>query len=103
MIEPPEAAPFEQLIAADKLVHEPARLAVLTALAACDSADFVFLQRLTCSATARGRCAQFCRNLSRSCRMDDLVRRRRLTDKIVDPTGQACPSHATIKEPGWHK
>jgi DNA-binding transcriptional ArsR family regulator len=47
MIEPSETEPFEQVIAADKLVHEPARLAVLTALAACDSADFVFLQRLT--------------------------------------------------------
>jgi DNA-binding MarR family transcriptional regulator len=33
--------------AADRLVHEPARLTVLTALAACASADFVFLQRLT--------------------------------------------------------
>jgi DNA-binding transcriptional ArsR family regulator len=39
--------PFEDLVAADKLVHEPARLAVLTALSACESADFVFLQRLT--------------------------------------------------------
>ena len=47
MIDPLEVAPFEQLVAADKLVHEPARLAVLTALAACESADFVFLQRLT--------------------------------------------------------
>jgi DNA-binding MarR family transcriptional regulator len=28
-------------------VHEPARLAALTALSACESADFVFLQRLT--------------------------------------------------------
>ncbi|HEX7081534.1 MAG TPA: transcriptional regulator [Gammaproteobacteria bacterium] len=44
-MEAPEA--FEQVIAADKLVHEPARLAVLTALSACESADFVFLQRLT--------------------------------------------------------
>lgn len=44
-MEAPEA--FERLIAADKLVHEPARLAVLTALSACVSADFVFLQRLT--------------------------------------------------------
>jgi DNA-binding MarR family transcriptional regulator len=43
----PETAPFEELISADKLVHEPARLAVLTALGACESADFVFLQRLT--------------------------------------------------------
>jgi DNA-binding transcriptional ArsR family regulator len=47
MIDPLEIAPFEDLVAADKLVHEPARLAVLTALAACESADFVFLQRLT--------------------------------------------------------
>jgi DNA-binding MarR family transcriptional regulator len=47
MIDPLEVTPFEQLVAADKLVHEPARLTVLTALAACDSADFVFLQRLT--------------------------------------------------------
>jgi DNA-binding MarR family transcriptional regulator len=47
MIEPSETEPFEQVIAADKLVHEPARLAVLTALGACESADFVFLQRLT--------------------------------------------------------
>ncbi len=42
-----DEAPFERIIEADKLVHEPARLAVLTALSACKSADFVFLQRLT--------------------------------------------------------
>ena len=38
---------FEHMIGADKLVHEPARLAVLTALSSCKSAAFVFLQRLT--------------------------------------------------------
>ena len=42
----PERA-FEEIVGADKMVHEPARLAVLTALSACASADFVFLQRLT--------------------------------------------------------
>lgn len=42
-----EALPFERIVEIDKLVHEPARLAVLTALSACESADFVFLQRLT--------------------------------------------------------
>ena len=31
----------------DRLVHEPARLAILTVLAACRSADFVFLQNAT--------------------------------------------------------
>lgn len=38
---------FEALAALDKVIHEPARLALLTALSACSSADFVFLQRLT--------------------------------------------------------
>jgi DNA-binding transcriptional ArsR family regulator len=39
--------PFEQLAALDRMVHEPARLAILTVLSACKSADFVFLQRTT--------------------------------------------------------
>lgn len=39
--------PFEQLAELDRLVHEPARLAILTALAACKAADFLYLQRLT--------------------------------------------------------
>ena len=39
--------PFEQLATFDRLVHEPARLAILTALEACQKADFVFLRNLT--------------------------------------------------------
>ena len=39
--------PFEELAALDKLIHEPARLAIMTALSACTSADFIFLQQLT--------------------------------------------------------
>ena len=39
--------PFEELAGLDRLIHEPARLAIMTALAACRSADYVFLQRLT--------------------------------------------------------
>jgi DNA-binding MarR family transcriptional regulator len=39
--------PFEELAELDRLIHEPARLAILTALAACRSADFLYLQRLT--------------------------------------------------------
>jgi DNA-binding transcriptional ArsR family regulator len=38
---------FEELANLDKLVHEPARLAIMTALSACESADFLYLQRLT--------------------------------------------------------
>ena len=40
-------APFEQLSTLDRLIHEPARLAILSALAACRRADFLFLQSVT--------------------------------------------------------
>lgn len=38
---------FEELANLDKLIHEPARLAIMTALSVCESADFLYLQRLT--------------------------------------------------------
>jgi len=37
----------DELADIDRLIHEPARLAILTALSACKSADFTFLLRLT--------------------------------------------------------
>lgn len=39
--------PFEQIANLDRRVHDPARLSILTALSACERADFLFLQRLT--------------------------------------------------------
>ncbi|MCS1351113.1 transcriptional regulator [Mechercharimyces sp. CAU 1602] len=39
--------PFKEITRLDKLVHEPARLAILSALAACKIAEFLFLQELT--------------------------------------------------------
>ncbi len=36
----------DDLAEIDRMIHEPARLAILTALSACKSADFLFLQRL---------------------------------------------------------
>lgn len=41
------SGPFEQLAGLDKLIHEPARLSICTALASCDHADFLYLLRLT--------------------------------------------------------
>ncbi len=35
------------LAAIDRVIHEPARLVILTALSSCRYADFLFLQRLT--------------------------------------------------------
>jgi DNA-binding transcriptional ArsR family regulator len=42
-----DVTPFEQLANLDRRVHDPARLAILTALSACERADFLFLQRIT--------------------------------------------------------
>ena len=38
---------FKEMTELDKLLHEPARLAIMTALANCKAANFVFLQSLT--------------------------------------------------------
>ena len=39
--------PFEHLASLNRLVHEPARLAILVALSACSKADFLFLVNVT--------------------------------------------------------
>lgn len=39
--------PFDHLADLNRLVHEPARLAILTVLSACEKADFVFLLNVT--------------------------------------------------------
>lgn len=39
--------PFEEIALLNRLVHDPSRLAILTALSACERADFLFLQRIT--------------------------------------------------------
>ncbi len=38
---------FEEMAGLDRLIHEPSRLSILTALSTCQRADFVFLQRIT--------------------------------------------------------
>lgn len=39
--------PFEHLASLSRFVHDPSRLAILTALSACDKADFLFLLNIT--------------------------------------------------------
>jgi DNA-binding transcriptional ArsR family regulator len=41
------SGPFEDLAGLDKLIHEPARLSIVSALETCATADFLYLQRLT--------------------------------------------------------
>lgn len=43
----PVPTPFEHLSAVNRLIHEPSRLAILTALSACEKADFLFLLNIT--------------------------------------------------------
>ncbi len=38
--------PFEELSGLNKLIHEPVRLAIMTTLSACNSAEFLFLQQI---------------------------------------------------------
>ncbi len=38
---------FMEIASLDKLLHEPARLSLMTVLASCKSADFLALKRLT--------------------------------------------------------
>ena len=38
--------PFEELGSLNKLIHEPVRLAIMTTLSACNSAEFLFLQQI---------------------------------------------------------
>jgi DNA-binding transcriptional ArsR family regulator len=45
--EPPINESWADLAAVDKLIHEPARLAVMAILDAVESADFLYLQRAT--------------------------------------------------------
>jgi DNA-binding MarR family transcriptional regulator len=44
---PPIRQRFDQLAALDKTIHEPARLAILTALSACRRAQFRYLLAIT--------------------------------------------------------
>lgn len=41
------SSPFEDMAEIDRLVHDPSRLAISSALLSCESADFLFLQSLT--------------------------------------------------------
>ena len=41
------STPFDHLAEINRLIHDPSRLAILTALSACEKADFVFLANVT--------------------------------------------------------
>ena len=42
-----KAVDVQDLLDVDRVIHEPARLAIVAVLAACESADFVYLRNAT--------------------------------------------------------
>ena len=71
---------FKNLAELDRLIHEPARLAILTALSSCRGADFLYLQRLQASRKGTSRAGDIdclCRSLADSRNGDHLVYLRR--------------------------
>jgi DNA-binding MarR family transcriptional regulator len=47
MTQEPDPTVAKGLLALDRVIHEPARLAIVAILAACESADFVYLRNAT--------------------------------------------------------
>ncbi len=66
--------PFEDVVALDRCVHEPARLAVMTALSRIATADFLFLQSLT--GLTRGNLSRHLRKLEEA-ELIEITKQRR--------------------------
>ena len=81
----------EGLTDLDRLIHEPARLTILTALSACEVADFRFLQRLT--GLTSGNLSSHLAKLEKA-RLIDLrkqfVRKRPNTQAMLTDKGRAA-------------
>lgn len=43
----PDLVAVQQVLEVDRLIHEPARLAIMAVLAACESADFRYIRHAT--------------------------------------------------------
>ena len=85
------ASIFEEIAGLDRLVHDPSRLAILTALSACQSADFLFLQNLT--GLTGGNLSSHIRKLEEAGLLQTekkFVGRRPNTQVQITPTGRTA-------------
>ncbi len=79
-------SPFEEMSSLDRLLHEPARLAILTALSACRSCDFTYLQSLT--AITKGNLSNHLQKLEQAALVTIVKRfRGRIPQTVVSLTG----------------
>jgi DNA-binding transcriptional ArsR family regulator len=73
----------------DRIVHEPARLAILTVLASCEEADFLFLERAT--KLSRGNLSVQLSRLEEACVIEiekTIERKRTLTTARLTEQGR---------------
>ena len=92
------STPFEGLADLDRLLHSPPRLAILTALAACERADFLFLQSLT--GLSKGNLSS---NLARLESADLIEIEKRIVDKTTRTTVRLTPKGRGAIEGYWQE
>ena len=81
----------------NRLVHEPARLAILTVLGSCESADFIFLQRVT--GLSKGNLSVQLTNLEQA---DLVVITKEIVDKKTRTTVRLSKRGASEIKEYWH-
>jgi DNA-binding MarR family transcriptional regulator len=93
--------PLQSIMDLDRLIHEPARLVILTALSEAESAEFLFLEKIT--GLSRGNLSAQCQKLEAAgyLQIDKAFRGRRpVTTMRITPEGlQAIGDYRTkLKE-----
>ena len=92
------SSPFEEISNFDRLVHEPARLAILTALEACRHADFMYLQSLT--GLAKGNLSQHLTKLEGA---GLISTNRGFAGKVPKTVVQLTPNGRTAIRAHWRR
>src|SRR5262245_36143012 len=85
-----------QLPSLNRLIHEPARLAILTVLASCAAADFLFLQRIT--GLSKGNLSVQLSNLEQG---GLVIITKEIVDKKTRTTARLSQQGATEVEQYW--
>jgi DNA-binding MarR family transcriptional regulator len=92
------SSPFEDITNLDRLIHEPARLAILTALDACRHADFMYLQSLT--GLAKGNLSQHLAKLEAA---DLISLTRGFAGKLPKTVARLTPSGRLAIRAHWRR
>jgi DNA-binding transcriptional ArsR family regulator len=87
--------PFEAFTSIDRVIHEPARLSILSALDECRRADFLFLQSLT--ALSKGNLSQHLSKLENA----GLVEIQKVFNKMSHTTVRLTPQGRTAIRAYW--